>query len=49
MPARALAGSFDRFTSEDTNEGVQAQSESLRGPGATFATFSGGLSRSCSV
>ena len=48
-PARALVGSFDRFTSIETNEGAQGQSESLEGPGATFETFSGGLSRSCSV
>ncbi len=28
-PARALVGSFDRFTSKETNKGVQGQSESL--------------------
>ena len=48
-PARALVGSFDRFTSIETIEGAQGQSETLEGSGATFATFSGGLSRSCSV
>jgi hypothetical protein len=48
-PARALVGSFDTFTCIETNEGAQGQSESLEGPGATFATFSGVLVKSYCV
>ena len=40
-PARALVGSFDRFTYKETNEGVQDHSESLGGPEAAFATIFG--------
>jgi hypothetical protein len=48
-PAHALLRSFDRFTCIETNEGVQGQSESLAEAESAFATFSGGVSRSCSV
>ena len=40
-PARALVGSFDRFTSIETNEGVQDPSGLLSGEGPASATFFG--------
>ncbi len=41
QPLRALVGSFDRFTSIETNEGVQGPSGSLSGEGPASATFFG--------